>query len=613
MSYSHNQKIVFWERTEDYLRSTEITMDGHQLSSDDTARVANAYVLWALTTQDLLGNNRLTSEKALRTWVINLARVDLAEVMSTCKQALACIRCWQPHTVVATKDSFKHYLEESGVRPGTEILRPLWPTLYEFAETFNKFAVINTLLQFVTRLTLQDADWLEDAQLKSYIEFEDRISNQQYPEEIIVSLNRIARHLLKERREVGRPKHGNGATSSTKRGAGIATKYTKFSHTWGTYQLQLKYETEHPLIQDAPVSGDEMATRIVFVPKGIDKKRVVSAEPICNMYYQHAFSELLDNMFQDEPRWRIDLHDQTHNQKLALLGSRTMSYATIDLSSASDSVTLSLIKGIFKGTWVLNDWLRCRTRFGLLPNNERIRLEKFAPMGSALCFPIECMVFSLIVQLANEINHVDTYFRIYGDDIVVHECIFDTTVDLLQRLHFDVNLDKSFGPYSQFTESCGIECYQGIDVTPFRLPRSYDIIGIERGRTSPGRVTGGIELCNRLYENGLFSARAYLLHRMLKIIPNLPFSDSLESGLYTPDASNYQSKMRYNADLQRIEHKVCVPVTTYKDVPDDIMYQLILEEYAYTTRSRLLDPLDRIDLRAGDSRTHLRDRWVWLG
>lgn len=613
MSYSHNQKIIFWERTEDYLRSTEITLDGHPLSIEDTARVSNAYVLWALVAQDLLGYTRHTSDKSLRSWVMTLASLDLSEVMSTCKQVLACVRCWQSHLTLPTRDSFKHYLSECGVRPGSDILRPLWPTLYEFATTYSKFAVINTILQFVTRLTLHDVDWLEDDQLDAYIAFEDRLKEQSYPWEVTTSLNRIARRLLEELPEIGRPRHGNGATSTSKRGAGRATKYALYQHTWGTYQLQLKYGLHHPLIKDEAVSGDEVVTRVTFVPKGIDKKRIVSAEPITNMYYQQALASQLDAMFRYDKRWNVDLHDQTHNQRLAMKGSATLHYATIDLSSASDSVTLTLIKEIFEGTGVLNDWLRCRTRFGVLPDDQKIPLEKFAPMGSALCFPVQCMVFSLIVQLANEMNHVDTYFRVYGDDIVVHESIFDTVIQLLQALHFDVNLDKTFGPQSQFTESCGIECYQGVDVTPVRLPRSYDIVKILEGTSSPGRVEGGIGFCNTLFENGLFSARAYVLHRMLEVIPNLPFSDALDIGIRTHDASNYRCKTRYNRDLQRVEHKACVPVTTYSNVPDDVRYQLMLEEYSNSTRTRLIDPLDRIELMAGDSRTHLRDRWVWLG
>lgn len=613
MSYSHNQKIIFWERTEDYLRSTEITMDSHRLSKDDTARVANAYVMWALCTQDLLGNTRLTSDKALYNWVVNLASYDLSEVMSTCKQTLTCVRNWQSHTVIPGKDSFKHYLSECGVQPGSDILRPLWHTLYEFSTTFSGFGIINTFLQFILRLTLTDVDWILEQNLNDYVSFEDTLKNQVYDPAIIHELNVIAHERFLMYEDAGSPSHGNGATSTTKRGAGIATKFSRYQETWGTYQLSLRFDTSHPLIKGSPVSGDEVATQIIFVPKGIDKKRVVSTEPICNMYYQHLFADSLDCMFQRDRRWNICLHDQTFNQRLAMEGSSTMDYATIDLSSASDSVTLSLVKGVFAGIPALNSWLRCRTRYGVLPTGEKILLEKFSPMGSALCFPIECMVFSLIVQLANKLNHVNTYFRVYGDDIVVHRSIYTTVIRLLKSLHFSVNDDKTFGPYSQFTESCGIECYRGEDVTPFRLPRFYDIIGIEKGKASPDRVAGGIDLCNRLREYGLYSCRQYLLQRMLKIIPNLPFSDSLEFGINTDEASNYRSKMRYNAALQRIEHKVCVPVVSEKTVPDDIRYVLLLERYACSTRSQLQDPSDRIDLMVGDSRTHLRNKWVWLG
>ena len=613
MSISHNQKIIFWERTEDLLRSTEITMGEHRLSNDDVARVANAYVMWALTVQDLLGNTRLTSDKALKSWVVALASYDLMDVMSACKQTLACVRNWQSHMVIAGKDSFKHYLGENGVQPGSDILRPIWPTLYRFAETFAGFGVINTFLQFITRLTLHDIDWVLEDNLQTYIEFEDTLHSQVYPEDVILELNEIARERFARYEQIGRPRHGNGATSTTKRGSGIATKYKKFINTWGTYQLSLRYDASHPLIGGATVSGNELDTQVIFVPKGIDKKRIVSTEPICNMYYQHMFAEDIDCMFRKDRAWNVDLHDQTHNQDLALLGSKTMEYATIDLSSASDSVTKTLVKGVFAGIPALNDWLRCRTRYGILPNGARIHLEKFSPMGSALCFPIECMVFSLICQLANRRNHVNTYFRVYGDDMIVHKSIYKTVVQLLQELHFSMNDDKSFGPYSQFTESCGIECYSGVDVTPLRIPRQYDCVKLQLGRKSPDRVMGAVDFCNRLQEHSLYSCRAYLLHRMLEVIPNLPFSDSLEFGIRTPDANNYRAKSRYNKDLQRIEHKVCTLVCSESHVPDDIRYQLLLERYATTTRSQLLGPLDRIDLMVGDSRTCLRDKWMWLG
>lgn len=613
MSYSHNQKIIFWERTEDILRSTDVTMEGHHLSKNDVARVANAYVLWALTTQDLLGNTRLTSDKSLKNWVVQLASRDLSEVMSTCKQALACVRNWQSHTVIPGRDSFKHYLSDSGVQPGSDILRPIWPTLYEFAESFAGFGVINTFLQFITRLTLHDVDWILEDNLQSYVDFEEVLHTQTYPEDVIHELNEIARDKFALYEQIGLPSHGNGATSTTKRGDGVATKFKKFVNTWGTHQLSLRHDIDHPLIGDDIMSGEEVDTRVIFVPKGIDKKRVVSTEPICNMYYQHMFAESIDCMFQRDRSWNVDLHDQTYNQSLALAGSKTMDYATIDLSSASDSVTKTLITSVFAGIPVLNDWLRCRTRYGILPNGVRIHLEKFSPMGSALCFPIECMVFSLICQLANKRNHVDTYFRVYGDDMIVHRSIYTTVIQLLKELHFSVNEEKTFGPYSQFTESCGIECYHGVDVTPFRLPRFYDCIGLRKGRKSPDRVMGAIDLCNRMHAYGLYTCRSYLLHEMLEIIPNLPFSDSLESGIYTFEADNYRSKVRYNSDLQRVEHKVCVPVCKEGYVSDDIRYQLLLERYSTTTRSQLLDPLDRIDLMVGDSRTYLRDRWVWLG
>ena len=87
--------------------------------------------------------------------------------------------------------------------------------------------------------------------------------------------------------------------------------------------------------------------------------------------------------------------------------------------------------------------------------NHEIRLKKFAPMGSALCFPIECIIFGSIVRLANREKGVNTEFRVYGDDLVVDDRIFLKVIELLEVFGFRVNVDKTFFPYHPFKESCG--------------------------------------------------------------------------------------------------------------------------------------------------------------
>lgn len=614
MSQKRNQMLSFWKEVELSARSLPIRMSGHPLSVNDCNRVANAYVLWALVTQDLLGDARTCSDKILRGWVINLCSIDLSDVMSVCKQMLACVRHWSPIMGDQGLGSFKHYLISCDIKPGDQILMPIWQSLYLFCVNYTGFQEINTFLSFISRLTLEDVDWVKSDAIRTYIKYEQTISDFDYNPGILSDLNKIAKERFHHYHVVSYPTHGGGATSTTRRGCGVDTKFSAMQMTWGTHQLERWFDTSHPLIPDDIVSGNDVFTQIQFVPKGIDKKRVISAEPISLLYYQEMLSRSLDDMFRNDHHWNIDLHNQEWNRSLAMEGSRSLNFGTIDLSNASDSVTHSLVSAVMKGIPAFSHWERCRSRFGILPDGSILHLEKYAPMGSALCFPIECIVFSLIVQLACKRCHVDPYFRVYGDDIIVPISIFDEVINLLKELHFEINDTKTFAPGSVFTESCGIECYLGKDVSPVRIPRFYDseYSNLENRRKSPGRVMGVITFCNHLYDSGLINTRAYIVHWLLESFPEVPFSSDGEIGLRSDTATNFHLKKRWNTDLQRFDYSAISVVTDSDNIDESRHYQLLLERYSHSTRSQLIYPEDRIDLKAGDSHTRLKLRRMCL-
>jgi hypothetical protein len=57
---------------------------------------------------------------------------------------------------------------------------------------------------------------------------------------------------------------------------------------------------------------------------------------------------------------------------------------------------------------------------------------------------------------------------VYGDDIIVPIWIADYVINLLERAGLVINLAKSCTT-GRYVESCGLELYQGIDVTPVYL------------------------------------------------------------------------------------------------------------------------------------------------
>jgi hypothetical protein len=174
---------------------------------------------------------------------------------------------------------------------------------------------------------------------------------------------------------------------------------------------------------------------------------------------------------------QVSNKDQVPNQEMAKAGSLDQSYATIDLSEASDRVSLTIVKKLL-GKWpnLLGSVLACRSMTSELPNGQIVHLRKFASMGSALTFPIETLVFATIAEMAvrrsqaPEVKPSGLPFRVYGDDIVIHSYAANELISLLDRFGLVVNRAKTFCE-GNFRESCGGDYFLGMSVSPIRLKK----------------------------------------------------------------------------------------------------------------------------------------------
>lgn len=610
MSNTINHSFREWKEVEAQLRSAEWIHSGHRLSDNDRERIANAYVLWALCIVDaseFFGDlSRQFSFRNMKLWLLNLQRRDVVEVFSTTKDVLGYLRRYDPYQGPSGQGSFKHYLLDCVGVDRLSILGPIRAMLYAYDGSPSQFLLLNCVLQFVTRLTLNDVDWIIDDNLRTYIDFEEALHSQSYPEELLHQLRDIMRETPYDPDDGSfLPTHSGGATLECGRGKGTAEKWRRCSidHA-GLQLLKLKSMQLHPLLESAPLK-DNLPCAVNFVPKGVDKKRVVSMEPIFHQYLQHGTQSCMRNWFRKHG-FRIFLEDQSLNRRLAQEGSKYRNFGTIDLSSASDSVTKTLVWECFPPK-LRSELFRSRSRHAVLPNGNQIELEKFAPMGSATCFPVECYVFYSICQLAERRLGVHAYYSVYGDDIVVSENIFDEVIALLTALNFTVNEDKTFHPWDSFKESCGIECYLGCDVSPCRLPRFYDIVGVRKG--SPGNLSGLTSLCNRLGAYGFHKTRAYAVRQLLDSYPGAFFSYNSEEGIFSVDPTNFHLKVRRSTRYQRPEVKCQVVTSLTEPGPDDIRYIECLERMSKTDRQSLLLPSDRIEVNAGRSVSRLS--WQW--
>lgn len=205
---------------------------------------------------------------------------------------------------------------------------------------------------------------------------------------------------------------------------------------------------------------------VTTVPKDAKQDRVIAKEPTMNMFVQRGIGGAIRARLR---RVGVDLNTQTRNQEMALKGSRDGSLATIDLSSASDSVALGLVEWLLPSDWVAAIKL-CRSPAGLLPDGTVIQYQKVSSMGNGNTFELESLIFWAICSACLEFHGRDgrSDLAVYGDDIVVPATSAGLVVRILALVGFKTNDDKTFidGP---FRESCGKHYYQGRDVTPLYI------------------------------------------------------------------------------------------------------------------------------------------------
>lgn len=332
------------------------------------------------------------------------------------------------------------------------------------------------------------------------------------------------------------PRHGPGATADRIFGN------RKFDlHTWHV-RLQGWFPIDSYAFPNANWYGDqswsninflepdaETPVRVITVPKTQKTPRVIAIEPTCIQYAQQALCQFL--VREIEHGWytagQINFSDQTINQKLALDSSGSGEFATIDLSEASDRVSLPLVKLVFNGCPdLLSAFLDTRSTTAELPDGTKRTIKKFASMGSALCFPVESCVFftlalygilkALNLRLTKEnIKKYSSFVYVYGDDIVVPKDKVVTVIETLEAFGLKVNRRKSFWN-GKFRESCGMDAYDGYRITPIYLRELPD-----RRRSKTG-IVSLVSFANQLYKVGFWQTARDVRRKVESLVGPLP-------------------------------------------------------------------------------------------
>jgi hypothetical protein len=374
-----------------------------------------------------------------------------------------------------------------------------------------------------------------------------------------------------------RVRHGPGAVSEPYRNS----KYEFGSWTERLSRVFDRDEFRFPNLSFAGRPGEagsrdlcpEPTCKLIAVPKDMRGPRLIASEPISHQFCQQAIRSFLKDRLQSSPvRFSISITDQELSRNAVLRASHDGSMISADLKSASDRLSCYVVERMFRRNTSLLRALAA-TRTSVLAQNPKkldkkqpllLRLRKYAPMGNSTVFPLQSIVYTIIgvTALISDVLHIEptkirrrhierasTMVRIFGDDILIASEAWPTMDRLLRLLWFRVN-DSKTHTHGKFRESCGMDAYDGVDVTPAYVLRSFDT---ER----PTTVESVVATSNNFYMKGWLNTSAWLrwtIPEHLREEIAWVHPDSGTFGWWSAGSSCLPRKTRWNRDLHVTEY-----------------------------------------------------------
>lgn len=527
---------------ESQIRCARYSFDGTlPLPEKANAFIADLYTIMAYIWYDVSLDPALINKR----WVNCLCNEPVKLIVGLLKECDELLVKEQ----VTSYDGFKHHLQADYPMAG-QLLSPIRRNITGFLTSGEGLPRIRTALRFATRANIPGFKGLESEAFDAWQE----LCLSPWNEVEVQRESQILQEIFPRRKCVTQVdsflgRFGPGAAADCPPTPSLTDKYLSFSTDRMLDYAGVKVGFNP---HDMPRCSDSLKRvgRLHFVPKQLDKLRTVTMEPASLMFYQLGVADCVYDLIR-KSRWRrhIDIEHAEKNQDLAWLGSLTGEYATIDLSSASDCVKYQLVRSLFNKTCLRELLVSTRSRW-VEYSGEIFTPTYFAPMGSGLCFPVECCVFASIVDNVMRQHGDRRAWRVYGDDIIVPSDHYSDVCERLEQLGFQVNSEKSFSGSQSFRESCGGDYFKGESVRPVYVSRFWAGLP-HKSRVAPSLIESNIDLANRLFDYKL--ARLRVIESLAQVRPRVLFDADGESGIFSPQPTNYHAKARWNADLQRTE------------------------------------------------------------
>jgi len=196
-------------------------------------------------------------------------------------------------------------------------------------------------------------------------------------------------------------------------------------------------------------------------------------------------------------------------------------------------------------------------------------LRKYSTMGNATTFPVQTLFFLSVIlgtvlykrnlKVSEEVMRQlgKEKVRVFGDDLIVPDDCAGAIVDALHALGLRVNPDKTFLT-GKFRESCGVDAYDGHDVTTISVLDAPN-------QTKPGSVVSSVDVHNNLCKGGYYWAAAYVqktvISKGIKHIPQISHGSGSFGWFPNYISPDVLLRSKFDADLQ-VRKTRCLSLVT---------------------------------------------------
>lgn len=322
------------------------------------------------------------------------------------------------------------------------------------------------------------------------------------------------------------------------------------------------------------------------VPKTAMTNRSCAKEPSINAFYQRGYGSVMAARLAQKginiavkrnPYYKMlgishfegyEVASEAH-RRVVELASRDDSFATIDLSNASDTQCTALVRAVIPRRWfqVLNSLRSSYTK----AHGAWYKLEKFSSMGNGFTFELETTIFAAICLAVDPCLTPGVDLFVFGDDIIVPRRIALDVIAALAFCGLETNGEKTFIS-SDFKESCGGDYFRGEAVRPYYLKKEpnepQDFIAMANGIRRMGRQDIGT---GRLFRD-LLPAWFRILDCIPSHVRKCRGPEQLGDLVINDEQRTWQIKYRQQKGYIRVYRPVRPPLVSWNRFDADVQF-----------------------------------------